>query len=57
MRERGGLLFAFDLLIDFTQPASIYENALYCLNNDIKIVVGTTGLSDSQIAELKKLSE
>ena len=46
-----------DVLIDFTQPASIYENALYCLNNDIKIVVGTTGLSDPQIEELRKLSE
>ena len=46
-----------DVLIDFTQPASIYENALYCLNNDIKMVIGTTGLSDSQIDELKKLSE
>ena len=23
----------FDVLIDFTQPKSIYENALYCLNN------------------------
>lgn len=46
-----------DVLIDFTQPASIYENALYCLNNDIKIVIGTTGLSDSQIVELKKLSK
>lgn len=45
-----------DVLIDFTQPASIYENALYCLNNDIKIVIGTTGLSDSQINELKILS-
>lgn len=46
-----------DVLIDFTQPASIYENALYCLNNGIKIVIGTTGLSDSQIEELKKLSK
>lgn len=46
-----------DVLIDFTQPASIYENALYCLNNGIKVVIGTTGLTDSQIAELKKLSE
>ena len=46
-----------DVLVDFTQPASIYENALYCLNNGIKIVIGTTGLSDEQIAELKKLSE
>ena len=46
-----------DVLVDFTQPDSIYENALYCLNNDIKIVIGTTGLSDIQIEELKKLSE
>lgn len=46
-----------DVLIDFTQPASIYENALYCLNNGIKVVIGTTGLSDEQIEELRKLSE
>lgn len=47
----------FDVLIDFTQPISIYENAIYCLNNGIKIVIGTTGLTDEQIAELKDLSE
>lgn len=45
-----------DVLVDFTQPASVYENAIYCLNNGIKIVVGTTGLSDLQIEELNKLS-
>lgn len=46
-----------DVLIDFTQPKSIFENAQYCLNNGIKIVIGTTGLTDEQIAELKKLSQ
>lgn len=46
-----------DILIDFTQPKSIYENALYCLHNNINIVIGTTGLSDAQIEELKNLSE
>ena len=46
-----------DVLVDFTQPSSIYENALYCLNNGIKIVIGTTGLSDEQIAELRNLSK
>lgn len=46
-----------EVLVDFTQPKSIYENALYCLNNGIKIIIGTTGLTDEQIAELKKLSE
>ena len=47
----------FDIVIDFTQPKSIFENAKYCLNNGIKIVIGTTGLSDEQIAELKILSK
>ena len=46
-----------DILIDFTQPQAIYENALYCLHNDISIVIGTTGLSDIQIEELRRLSE
>lgn len=46
-----------DVLVDFTQPKSIYENAQYCLNNEINIVIGTTGLSDEQIANLKSLSE
>ncbi len=46
-----------DVLIDFTQPKSIFENALYCLNNGINIVIGTTGLKDDEIAQLKELSE
>ncbi len=46
-----------DILVDFTQPKSIYENALFCLNNGINIVIGTTGLADDQIEELKNLSE
>ena len=46
-----------DVLVDFTQPKSIYENAQYCLNNGINIVIGTTGLSDEQIANLKSLSK
>ena len=46
-----------DVLVDFTQPKSIYENALFCLNNGINIVIGTTGITDEQIEELKKLSE
>ena len=45
-----------DVLVDFTQPESIYENAKYCLNNSIKIVIGTTGLKDEEIEHLKKLS-
>lgn len=46
-----------DVLVDFTQPKSIYENALYCLSNGINMVIGTTGLTDDQIKELKNLSQ
>ena len=47
----------FDVVVDFTQPKSIFENAKYCLNHEIKIVIGTTGLKDEEIAVLKTLSE
>ena len=43
-----------DVLVDFTQPKSIY--AKFCLNNGINIVIGTTGLKDEEIEFLKKLS-
>ncbi len=46
-----------DVLVDFTQPDSIYENAKFCLRNGIGIVIGTTGLNDEEIAFLKKLSD
>lgn len=45
-----------DVLVDFTQPKSIYENAQYCLNNNIRAVIGTTGLKDDEIENLKQLS-
>lgn len=46
-----------DILVDFTQPDSIFENAKFCLNNGIKIVIGTTGLKDEQIKYLEELSK
>lgn len=54
--EEAARVEEIEVLVDFTQPKSIYENALYCLNNGIKMVIGTTGLTDEQIDNLKKLS-
>ncbi len=54
--EEAARVEDIDVLIDFTQPKSIYENALYCLNNGIKIVIGTTGLTDEQIEKFRQLS-
>lgn len=47
---------SIDVLVDFTQPKSIFENAKYCLTHKIKIVIGTTGLNQEQINELENLS-
>lgn len=55
--EDANRVVDIDVLIDFTQPKSIFENAKYCLNNGIKIVIGTTGLKDEEIEFLKKLSK
>ena len=46
-----------DIMIDFTSPAIIFENAKTYLNNGVIPVIGTTGLQDEQIDELKKLSK
>ena len=45
-----------DVLVDFTQPQAIFENAKFCLNNGIKTVIGTTGLKDEEIEYLRELS-
>lgn len=46
-----------DVLVDFTQPTSIFEHAKTCLNHGVRPVIGTTGLKDSEVAELKQLSK
>lgn len=47
----------FDIVIDFTQPDSIFQNARFCLTHNVGMIIGTTGLSDKQINELKEISE
>lgn len=42
----------FDVLIDFTAPVATLANAKLCAANKRKMVIGTTGLSDAQKAEL-----
>ncbi len=48
---------AIDVAIDFTIPASAYQNTKYYIDHDIHPVVGTTGFTDEEIAELTQLSE
>lgn len=45
-----------DAVVDFTQPDSVYQNAIAALNAGVRPVIGTTGLSVEQLDELEKLS-
>lgn len=41
-----------DVIVDFTNPAVIYENAKKMLSAGIHVVIGTTGLTAKQRDEL-----
>nr|WP_163501638.1 4-hydroxy-tetrahydrodipicolinate reductase [Halomonas socia] len=42
----------FDVLIDFTAPEVTLANLAFCAKHGKRIVIGTTGLDDAQLAEL-----
>ena len=45
------------IVIDFTIPSTVYENTKTIIQNGAHPIIGTTGLSDTQIAELSNLCE
>ena len=48
---------AADIWIDFTTPKAVYNYVKFALEHHISPVVGTTGMSDEQEAELIKISQ
>ncbi len=46
-----------DVIVDFTQPDLIYKNTQTYISKKVRSVIGTTGLTDEQVAHLKELSE
>ncbi|EHJ93904.1 4-hydroxy-tetrahydrodipicolinate reductase [Vreelandella boliviensis] len=42
----------FDVLIDFTAPQVTLANLVFCAEHGKRIVIGTTGMSDVELAEL-----
>ncbi len=46
-----------DVVVDFTQPSTIFEHVCLYMNEKIKSVIGTTGLSEEQINKLKEMSK
>jgi 4-hydroxy-tetrahydrodipicolinate reductase len=46
-----------DVVVDFTVPDSVRANILCCLDHRVPVVVGTTGLSAADLAEIDRASE
>jgi len=42
------------VLVDFTTPASVRENVLVCVRGRVPVVVGTTGLSAADLADIEQ---
>lgn len=45
------------VMVDFTRPDVVFKNVVTAIEHHVSPVVGTTGLSDEQKAEIKKLAE
>jgi 4-hydroxy-tetrahydrodipicolinate reductase len=45
-----------DVAVDFTQPAVVYPNTLAYLGSGVHAVIGTTGLTDDQVDEIRERS-
>lgn len=46
-----------EVMIDFTRPDVVFDNVMTALKAKVSPVVGTTGLSEEQKAEIRKLAE
>jgi len=45
------------VMVDFTHPSCVYENVRAAIAYGVRPVVGTTGLSDAQLADLAEFAE
>lgn len=43
-----------DVVVDFTTPAVVRENVLTCIRHRVPVVVGTTGLTAGDLAEIEQ---
>ena len=46
-----------DVMVDFTRPSAVFQNAVIALRKGVSPVIGTTGLSAEEETELAKIAE
>ena len=39
------------VVVDFSVPGAVFENAMHCLERDVHVVVGATGMTEEQLSE------
>ncbi|MDQ1704468.1 MAG: 4-hydroxy-tetrahydrodipicolinate reductase [Frankiaceae bacterium] len=42
------------VVVDFTTPDAVMDNIAWCLDNDLHVVVGTTGFDDERLATVRR---
>ena len=53
---KNSALKGADVLIEFTTPEATVANLKACVANKVNMVIGTTGLTPAQVAQIKKAS-
>lgn len=46
-----------DVVVEFSVPAAVFENALHCLEQGVHVVVGATGMTDANVAALEQAAD
>ncbi len=46
-----------EVAVDFTTPSAVKDNVRFCLDNQIHVVVGTTGLSEGDLEDIRAWAE
>jgi 4-hydroxy-tetrahydrodipicolinate reductase len=46
-----------DVAVEFTTPASVKDNVRFCLEHDVHVVVGATGLAPPDLQEVERWAE
>jgi 4-hydroxy-tetrahydrodipicolinate reductase len=45
-----------DVVVEFTTPDTVFANTRLCLERDVHVVVGATGMGEKELAELEALA-
>jgi len=44
-----------DVAVDFTTPDAVMDNLRFCIDQDINVVVGTTGFTEERLADVREM--